>query len=169
MNGFARIQRAPHHCDLQMPKSPRRLLLVLGLGVAVAQGSDAAPVAADSAIYRCIAAGRVTYQDVPCPVGTRSLVVYMPETADSGAGREPRPARAISADPARSRPTPALRDALARIRVGMSTRDLEALDPRLRTSFTRTLDANGHKHEWRYVSDDCVVHLADGVVVAVFR
>jgi hypothetical protein len=51
----------------------------------------------------------------------------------------------------------------------MSVRDFEALDPRIRTSRSRSVDANGHKHEWRYVSADCVVHLADDVVVGIFR
>jgi hypothetical protein len=123
--------------------------------------------ASEKTVYRCAARESVAYQDVPCVPGIREDVVYI----DRSAALEPEPdnrtAAARGARPARA--TPSLRDALARIRVGMTSQQMEALDPRLRNGRSRTLEANGRRHEWRYVADDCVVHLADGVVVSVFR
>jgi hypothetical protein len=135
---------------------------------ALALGRAHAEPMTDPMVYRCASHGRVTYQDAPCAAKAGAVFVNFPGD---------RPAAAAASGP--SAPTPpearttgsahALSDAVARIRIGMSVRDFEALDRRIRTSRSRSVDANGHKHEWRYVSADCVVHLADDVVVAIYR
>jgi hypothetical protein len=134
----------------------------------LARGHAHADPMAETMVYRCAGHGRVSYQDAPCPTDSRSFVVNIAgdpvatPLATPTPAPTPQDARAASG-------SHALREAVARIRVGMSVRDFEALDPRIRTSRSRSVDANGHKHEWRYVSADCVVHLADDVVVGIFR
>jgi hypothetical protein len=145
-----------------------RALPLLAVAALATPPADAAPGAVDTPVYRCAARGRVTYQELPCPAGTRSVVVYI-HGDTPGAPRDDLGRGAASSASIAPSKAPGLRDALARIRVGMTAHDFEALDPRLRTGTTRRLEANGHRHEWRYVADDCVVHLADGVVVAVYR
>ena len=43
-----------------------RPLLTLGLATLTAMPADAAPVAAEPPVYRCVAQGRVTYRDLAC-------------------------------------------------------------------------------------------------------
>ncbi|HEY1327539.1 MAG TPA: hypothetical protein VGI14_11415 [Casimicrobiaceae bacterium] len=147
---------------------PDLLRIAAGLACTATWSSWAA--ATDSPIFRCLASGRVAYQDAPCPVGAREGVVN--NRPPAGLADAPPPKAAATA-PARPERPPNLaepsREALASIRVGMTSRELESLDPRLRNGRSRTIEANGRHHEWRYVAEDCVLHLADGVVVAIYR
>lgn len=146
------------------------------LGAAILVCALGTASASEGTVFRCQARGRVVYQDAPCQAGTRETVVDIPEAAlrpspvAGGAPEMPGATVFAAAAPARARPREqTLREVLPKIRLGMTRQELEALDGRLRNGRRRTLEANGHRHEWRYFADNFVVQLADDVVVAVYR
>jgi Domain of unknown function (DUF4124) len=145
----------------------RRLLAIrvaLAAGAGLALGL-AAPC--EAAVFRCASGGRVSYQDWPCPPGSRELVVNTQTRPVAGSVR--RDAAAASSTRTGEPGARSWREVVSHVRVGMTREEVEALDVRMRNGRQRTLEANGRRHEWRYVSDDCVLHLVDDIVVAIFR
>ena len=143
-------------------------------------GASAAPA------YRCTAAGGVTYQDAPCPSGAVQGRVEDPEAtretrAHANAERASRTAVRRATDAHKSdapRATPPeppsepLRAAFDRVRIGMTLADMGRTHPGLLGGSVRTLEAVGHKYEWRTYDLDpgaATIGLRDGVIQNIQR
>ncbi|HEY1283017.1 MAG TPA: DUF4124 domain-containing protein [Steroidobacteraceae bacterium] len=151
-----------------------------------------------SAVYKCTVDGRVTFQDTPCPRGVESAQIG-PDSAREAATRKQEQAAAkakleaaekLSLDRLRQTQEKqraegidraveearasdaAWRDAVDKVRVGMTDAELERLHPRLRFGGrTRTMDGpNGRHDEWRtFDHPHFSIHMINGAVAFIHR
>lgn len=154
-----------------------RFVPLAALALAVAAATPA------HAVHKCIdAAGRVSYQDAPCP-GAGTTVGQQVAKREQAAAEEKRRAaerKAVEEILAREREREqakikayaadeeAFRHALYSIRAGMTRSQVAALDWRLLTrGEARYMESVRGKSEWRTFENGTTIYIQNDIVVSV--